>query len=82
MHPQPLCLHPPLSLPPLPPPLPGDLKSDGKFGAYWVKDGKVVGAFLEAGTPEENAQLKKVALERPPAPEDLAGLGLEFASKL
>ena len=45
-------------------------------------DGKVVGAFLEAGTPEENALIKKVALERPSAPANLASLGLEFASKL
>lgn len=28
-----------------------------KFGAYWVKDGKVFGAFLENGTPEENKAL-------------------------
>ncbi|GJV70152.1 putative ribonuclease H-like domain-containing protein [Tanacetum coccineum] len=25
-----------------------------KFGSYWIKDGKVVGAFLEGGAAEEN----------------------------
>lgn len=43
---------------------------------------QVVGAFLESGTPEENAAIKKVAAERPDAPSDLASLGLSFASKL
>ncbi|KAJ0249568.1 Monodehydroascorbate reductase 3 [Hirschfeldia incana] len=28
-----------------------------KFGTYWVKDGKVVGAFLEGGVEEENRLL-------------------------
>ncbi|CAA3030012.1 Monodehydroascorbate reductase [Olea europaea subsp. europaea] len=32
-----------------------------KFGSYWIKDGKVVGAFLESGTPEENKAIAKVA---------------------
>jgi len=27
----------------------------GKFGAFWVNDGRVVGAFVESGTPEEFA---------------------------
>lgn len=30
----------------------------GKWGAYWVHEGKVVGAFLESGTPEEFAAIK------------------------
>lgn len=59
-------------------------KSAGKFGAFWVDGGKVVGAFLESGSPEENASLKKLALEEPPAPptEHLAAEGLQFAAKL
>lgn len=59
-------------------------QSTGKFGAYWVSDGKVVGGFLESGSPEENASLKKLALEMPAAPlsADLAKQGLEFAAKL
>ena len=59
-------------------------KSAGKFGAYWVEGGKVVGAFLESGSPEENATLKKLALKEPAAPSiaDLSKQGLEFAAKL
>jgi len=59
----------------------GDATSK-KFGTYFVKDGKVVGAFLEGGSNEENAALKKCAQTNPPAPEDLGTQGLEFASKL
>ena len=43
---------------------------------------QVVGAFLEGGTPEETAAIKKVADERPSAPSDIDMLGLEFAAKL
>ena len=57
-------------------------KSSKHFGAYWVRDGKVVGAFSEGGSNEENAALKKVADLQPKAPEDLASLGFDFASKL
>lgn len=28
-------------------------QSSGKFGAYWIKDGTVVGAFLESGSEGE-----------------------------
>ncbi|KAM0939685.1 putative monodehydroascorbate reductase (NADH) [Dioscorea sansibarensis] len=55
-----------------------------KFGSYWIKDGKVVGAFLESGTPEENQAIAKVARVQP-AVEDLEQLkneGLAFASKI
>ena len=38
--------------------------SAAKFGAYWVKEGAVVGAFLEGGTNEENAAIKKVVVAR------------------
>lgn len=57
-------------------------QSEGKFGAFWVDNGRVVGAFLESGTAEEFAAIKKVALEQPEAPADLATEGLAFASKL
>lgn len=57
-------------------------KSVAKFGTYFLKDGKVVGAFLESGTPEENAAIKKVAATQPPAPADLASQGIGFAAKL
>ncbi|KAL1822531.1 hypothetical protein ACET3Z_009309 [Daucus carota] len=52
-----------------------------KFGAYWVKDGKVVGTFLEGGSPEENKAIARVARARPAADDldALAKTGLEFA---
>lgn len=56
-------------------------ESGAKFGGYWVKDGKVFGAFLEGGTPEENATIAKLAREQP-AVESLEALkkaGLTFA---
>lgn len=58
--------------------------SSHKFGSYWIKDGKVVGAFLESGTPDENKAIAKVAKTQPPANslEDLAKEGLSFASKI
>lgn len=55
-----------------------------KFGSYWIKDGKVVGVFLEAGTPDENKAIAKVAKLQPRV-EDLDQLqkeGLAFASKV
>lgn len=54
-----------------------------KFGSYWLKDGKVVGAFLESGTPEENKAIAKVARVQPPAEslDQLSKEGLAFASK-
>ncbi|MEW5300175.1 MAG: hypothetical protein WDW36_003124 [Sanguina aurantia] len=58
----------------------GDFEA-GKFGAYWVRDGKVVGAFLESGSDAENAAIKKVAATRPDAgsPEELSTAGVAFA---
>ncbi|KAJ7976086.1 Monodehydroascorbate reductase [Quillaja saponaria] len=55
-----------------------------KFGSYWIKDGKVVGAFLESGTPEENKAIAKVARVQPPVEnvDRLAKEGLSFASKI
>lgn len=59
----------------------GDMTS-GKFGAFWVFNGKVVGAFLESGSADEFAAIKKVAALQPDAPENLGSEGLDFASKL
>ncbi|KAL9253774.1 Monodehydroascorbate reductase-like protein [Drosera capensis] len=55
-----------------------------KFGSYWIKDGKVVGAFLESGTPDENKAIAKVAKLQPPVNslELLEKEGLGFASKI
>ncbi|CAL0326751.1 unnamed protein product [Lupinus luteus] len=55
-----------------------------KFGSYWIKDGKVVGAFLEGGTPEENNAIAKIARVQPPVEnlDQLAKEGLSFANKI
>ena len=58
-----------------------DLKSP-KFGTYFVRGGKVVGAFVEGGSAEDNAALKKVAEQQPSAPKDLAEQGFKFAHSL
>ena len=50
-----------------------------KFGAFFVTGGKVVGAFLEGGSAEENAAIKRVAAAQPAAPADLGVQGLGFA---
>uniref|UniRef100_A0A2P2LQK7 monodehydroascorbate reductase (NADH) n=3 Tax=Rhizophora mucronata TaxID=61149 RepID=A0A2P2LQK7_RHIMU len=55
-----------------------------KFGSYWIKDGKVVGVFLEGGSPDENKAIAKVARVQP-AVENLDFLtkeGLSFACKI
>lgn len=59
-------------------------QASGKWGAYFVAGGKVVGAFLEGGSNEDNAAIKAVALQQPPAPAAaaLAQEGLAFASRL
>lgn len=59
-------------------------KPGSKFGAYWVKDNKVMGAFLEGGSPDETKLIAKVAREQPTvdANVDLASVGLGFASKI
>ncbi|ESQ43686.1 hypothetical protein EUTSA_v10015502mg [Eutrema salsugineum] len=36
-----------------------------KFGSYWIKEGKLIGAFLEGGTFEENKAIAKVARTQP-----------------
>lgn len=55
-----------------------------KFGAYWIKDDKVVGAFLENGSPEENKAIAKIAKLQPTveSKDALAAAGLDFASKI
>ncbi|KAH9738344.1 Monodehydroascorbate reductase 1 (peroxisomal) [Citrus sinensis] len=55
-----------------------------KFGTYWIKDGKVVGVFLESGTPEENKAIAKVARVQPSVEslDVLKNEGLSFASKI
>lgn len=49
------------------------------FGTFWVRGGKVVGAFLEGGSPEDTAALKACVETQPPAPADLGAQGLAFA---
>jgi monodehydroascorbate reductase (NADH) len=58
-----------------------DLKTH-KFGTYFVKGGKVVGAFIESGSNDENNAMKKVAELQPKAPADLKEQGLSFATSL
>ncbi|CAK9213728.1 unnamed protein product [Sphagnum troendelagicum] len=60
----------------------GASAAKSKFGAYWVKDGKVVGAFLEGGSADENKLLAKVAKEQPSvsSKEELISAGIGFAS--
>ncbi|KAJ6746811.1 MONODEHYDROASCORBATE REDUCTASE-LIKE ISOFORM X1 [Salix koriyanagi] len=55
-----------------------------KFGSYWIKDGKVVGAFLEGGSPDENKAIAKVARVQPAAVnlDLLTKEGLSFACKI
>ncbi|CAN8257236.1 unnamed protein product [Cochlearia groenlandica] len=36
-----------------------------KFGSYWVKEGKLIGVFLEGGSAEENNAIAKVARTQP-----------------
>ncbi|KAJ0103306.1 hypothetical protein Patl1_05492 [Pistacia atlantica] len=52
-----------------------------KFGAYWIENGKVVGAFLEGGEPEENRAMANVARVQPPVDnlDSLKNGGLSFA---
>ncbi|WOL18546.1 monodehydroascorbate reductase-like [Canna indica] len=55
-----------------------------KFGSYWIKDGKLLGAFLEGGSAEENKAIAKLARVQPSVVdlEQLAKEGLSFASKI
>ncbi|XP_048236278.1 monodehydroascorbate reductase [Ricinus communis] len=57
--------------------------SKPKFGTYWIKDGKVFGAFLEGGSPEENKAIAKVARVQPSVDSlDQLTKGLSFACKI
>lgn len=49
-----------------------------KIGSVWVDaEGKVTGAFMESGTPEEFALMKKLAAENPKvSPADIRVKGL------
>lgn len=58
-----------------------DMKSP-KFGTYFVKGGKVIGAFVEGGSGDENNAFKKVAQVQPSAPSDLAEQGFSFATSI
>ncbi|EOY08173.1 hypothetical protein QUC31_010970 [Theobroma cacao] len=55
-----------------------------KFGSYWIKEGKVIGAFLEGGSAEENQAIAKVAKLQPTVGdlEALTNEGLSFACKI
>lgn len=61
--------------------LPASFDSPAKFGTYWVKDGKLVGAFLEGGSPEENKAIAKAARLQPEVTsiEEMGAKGLAFA---
>ncbi|KAM2014498.1 hypothetical protein ACFX16_045146 [Malus domestica] len=55
--------------------------SGSTFGAYWVRNGQLVGSFLEGGTKEEYEAIAKATRQKPEV-EDLAELerqGLGFA---
>uniref|UniRef100_A0A0C9QM80 monodehydroascorbate reductase (NADH) n=1 Tax=Wollemia nobilis TaxID=56998 RepID=A0A0C9QM80_9CONI len=58
----------------------GDSKQ-GKFGAYWVDRGQLVGAFLEGGGKDEYAALENAARLRPFIRDKntLSSQGVEFA---
>ncbi|CAI0469578.1 unnamed protein product, partial [Linum tenue] len=55
-----------------------------KFGTYWIKDGKILGAFLEGGSPDENKAIAKVARVQPSVDslELLSKEGIAFACKI
>lgn len=55
-----------------------------KFGSFWIKDGKLIGAFLEGGSPDENKAIAKAAREQPfvESVEVLSKEGLSFVSNI
>ncbi|CAH2074288.1 unnamed protein product [Thlaspi arvense] len=55
-----------------------------KFGSYWIKEGKLIGVFLEGGTPEENKAIAKVARVQPSVEslDVLSKKGLSFVSTI
>eukprot|EP01018_Ginkgo_biloba_P031075 Gb_37224 [translate_table: standard] len=58
--------------------------SQGKFGAYWVDKGHIVGAFLEGGNKDEYAAIATAARLRPLIRDKtaLSSQGLELALSL
>lgn len=56
--------------------------NEGSFGCFWIDDNKVVGAFLESGSEQENHAIKTVAKLRPEAPQDLEAQGIAFAMEI
>ena len=59
----------------------GEIAS-GKFGAFWIKEGKIICGFYEGGDPEDFTALKSIVVNQPKAPENLAELGLGLASRM
>jgi monodehydroascorbate reductase (NADH) len=59
-------------------------KSTKKFGTYWVDNDTVVAGFIEGGTKEEKAAMKKLAEVRPKSPgnSELKEQGAKFALSL
>lgn len=55
-----------------------------KFGCYWIKDGKIMGVFLEGGNADENQAIKELAWLQPKVEDlkDLKDKGLSFAFEL
>lgn len=56
---------------------------NGRFGAYWVNEGRIIGAFLEGGAKEDYEAIAKVVKTKAKvsAVRELEKLGLEFAFK-
>lgn len=49
-------------------------RSEGKcFGAFWIRENRVVGTFLETASDEEHDKIKALAKERPAA-DNIEGL--------
>ncbi|KAK9840747.1 hypothetical protein WJX81_001997 [Elliptochloris bilobata] len=59
-------------------------KAEGKFGCFFVKDGKVLGVFAEGASDDEAKAMRAVADLRPSfqSKDTLARQGLDFATKI
>ena len=52
----------------------------GSPGAYWVKDGKVIGAFLESGTEKQFQAMRQIAMIQPKVTgTEQTQLGIDFS---
>ncbi|CAH8309213.1 unnamed protein product [Eruca vesicaria subsp. sativa] len=62
----------------------GEYEEGKVFGAYWVKEGHLVGTFLEGGTKEEYETISKVTQLKPVVMdmEELEREGLGFAERV